>query len=187
MVLPGVQVTGVDVNEPTDPPPNLEFVLGSITDLPFEDRAFGVVACVDTLEHLPPAERSAGIAELVRVAARALVIACPNGDMARHSDDQFRQALEARKRPLPPWVTEHQSHSYPTVKSVVRDIGSARHPRVTGRRSESIRVRSIVLGAAARSKLAWAAMNLAAGLLLPVLPEPKPANSYRFVLLAELE
>ena len=185
-LLPGMQVTGLDVNEPSDPPPNLQFVLGSIMDLPFEDRSFGVVACIDTLEHVSPEARTAGITELVRVAARAVVITCPNGEIARNSDSNFRRGLEAKQRPLPSWVIEHQSHPYPTIESVVRDIGTARNPRITVRQSESMRVRNLILAGAARSNAAWAAMNLAAGLLLPIVQEPSEANSYRFVLLAEL-
>jgi SAM-dependent methyltransferase len=184
--LPKVQVTGVDLSQPTSPPPNLRFVLGSITDLPFEDRAFGVVACVDTIEHLSPDERTAGIAELVRVADRDLIITCPNGDVARRSDDDFRGLLEAEDRPLPPWVIEHQSHPYPTLDEVVRDIGTARNPRITAHFSESTRVRTLLNAAAARSNAFWAVSNLAAGLLLPVVPKPKEARSYRFVLRAQL-
>src|SRR3954454_3047363 len=117
--MPEIEVTGVDVDEPADPPPNLQFVRGSITDLPFEDRAFGVVGCVDTLEFLSPEDRTAGISELVRVADRAVVIPCPKGEVARSCDDRFRLALEARDLPVPSWISEPQPYPYPTLEEVV--------------------------------------------------------------------
>jgi hypothetical protein len=129
--------------------------------------------------------RTAGIAELVRVTGRNLVITCPHGEMARRSDENFRRALEDRHRPIPPWVSEHQSHPYPTLENVVRDIGDSRDPRITAHYSEPMRVRSVLSATAARSKAAWAATNLVAGLLLPIVPRPERTNSYRFVLTAE--
>jgi SAM-dependent methyltransferase len=185
--LPSVEVTGVDLNEPTNPPSNLRFVRGSITSLPFEDRTFGVVASIDTIENLTSEDRTAGIRELMRVARRAVVIACPNGELAARSDSRLRRAYEARNRPVPEWVREHESHPYPSVESVVRDIGVTRHPKISVRYSEPLRISSVVRSASARSRPVWATINLAAGVLLPILPEPGKDNSYRFVVRASLD
>jgi hypothetical protein len=115
------------------------------------------------------------------------VITVPNGESAARCDESFRRAFEVRNRPVPDWVAEHQAHPYPTLETVVRDIGTARHPRITTHFAESTRVRAAIRTAAARSRGLWAATNLAAGLLVPVLPTPAKAHSYRFVVLAELE
>jgi hypothetical protein len=48
--------------------------------LPFQDGAFDLVACLDTLEHVEGARRPAVIAELRRVARYAVVLAAPRAD-----------------------------------------------------------------------------------------------------------
>jgi SAM-dependent methyltransferase len=52
-------------------------VIASMLELPFPDRAFEVVLCAETLEHLDPADLPRAAAELRRVAARSLVITVP--------------------------------------------------------------------------------------------------------------
>jgi ubiquinone/menaquinone biosynthesis C-methylase UbiE len=56
--------------------PNLTFATGSAYDLPFEDDSFDLVCCIEVLEHLerPPA----ALAEMSRVAGRALLLSVPN-------------------------------------------------------------------------------------------------------------
>lgn len=57
----------------------IDFVVGSLEDLPLRDQAVDISISVETLEHL--GSRAAGrraIAELARVAARAVVLTTPN-------------------------------------------------------------------------------------------------------------
>ena len=80
--LPGVRVVGLDVADPAlaaewqrRQAPGLEFLPGSMYALPFEDRSFDLVCAFEVLEHLgAPGE---GLAELRRVARRALVLSVP--------------------------------------------------------------------------------------------------------------
>lgn len=88
-LLPGRPVTGVDVEDPAlqaawaarGGPKELAFRTGSAYRLPFEDGAFDVVCAIEVLEHLErPAE---AVAELARVARRALVASTPREPLWR--------------------------------------------------------------------------------------------------------
>ena len=46
---------------------NINYHIGTITDLPFEDDSFDMVFCLSVLEHLPEHETAAAVCELVRV------------------------------------------------------------------------------------------------------------------------
>ena len=88
--LPDVSVVGVDLETPSETVSNLKFRVGSVTSLPFPDRSFLVVSCIDVLEHLPEAERERAVRELVRVASETILIACPHGVIARRCDNEYR-------------------------------------------------------------------------------------------------
>lgn len=81
--LPELRLTGFDV----DPAavqvaarrdPRGRFLAASIFRLPFSDQAFDVVGCFEVLEHLPGAGPDAALAELSRVARRAVVLSVPH-------------------------------------------------------------------------------------------------------------
>ena len=55
--------------------PLIEFEPASIYDLPYEDNAFELVICCEVLEHL--AEPARGLAEVARVAQRAVLMSTP--------------------------------------------------------------------------------------------------------------
>ena len=93
--------------------PGVTFVQADVKALPYRDRIFPVVCCIDVLEHLPVTVRLPAIAELVRVAECLLVIACPYGSLARDCDSIFLEALRAKGRTPPDWLTEHQRQPYP--------------------------------------------------------------------------
>jgi 2-polyprenyl-3-methyl-5-hydroxy-6-metoxy-1,4-benzoquinol methylase len=54
---------------------------GDLLALPFPDRRFDVVICMEVLEHLPDPER--GLAELCRVSSRWLLLSVPNEPLFR--------------------------------------------------------------------------------------------------------
>jgi SAM-dependent methyltransferase len=56
--------------------PNLSFATGSAYDLPFEDGSFDLVCAVEVLEHLERPRDA--LAEMSRVASRALLLSVPN-------------------------------------------------------------------------------------------------------------
>jgi ubiquinone/menaquinone biosynthesis C-methylase UbiE len=60
---------------------NLEFRTGRAEALPYGDRVFDLVAAIETLEHVPEAERA--IAEMARVAGRHLLVSVPREPLWR--------------------------------------------------------------------------------------------------------
>lgn len=55
--------------------PRIEFREASIYELPFDDRSFELVVCCEVLEHLE--DPATGLAELARVASRAVLVSTP--------------------------------------------------------------------------------------------------------------
>ena len=188
--LSDISVAGIDLDAPPMKTANVMFQLGSVTALPFGDRSFPVVSCIDVLEHLAMDDRQCAVRELVRVASRAVLIACPHGLIAQACDDEFRRASERHRRPTPDWVSEHLRQPYPSETAITEQVTSAagetgRGVKVSLWYCEPTVVTRMVRAAAARSDLLYAGVNLLFGMILPLLPRPDAGNGYRMVLLAE--
>jgi ubiquinone/menaquinone biosynthesis C-methylase UbiE len=106
--LNGTKVVGIDVEPPLESVENFTFQQGTITHLPFPNKSFQVVSCIDVLEHPSLEARDRAIDELVRVASRAVLVACPPGENGQACDANFQSAQESRSRPMPEWLAEHQ-------------------------------------------------------------------------------
>ena len=189
--LRGVPAIGIDRQAPAEIVEGVTFQLGDVTAIPFLDRSFPLVSCIDVLEHIPPDARDLAINELVRVASSAVLIACPHGKTAEECDKEFRNACESRARAIPAWVLEHEKHHYPVTTTVIAQIHKAafetgRTARVTASYCEPASVCRLIRAAAARSGLLYAAVNLLMGALLDLLPSPDAGSSYRMIVLAEL-
>jgi 2-polyprenyl-3-methyl-5-hydroxy-6-metoxy-1,4-benzoquinol methylase len=82
-LLSPAQVLGVDAGEAhlaeewrSRSAGNLSFATGSAYDLPFEQGSFDLVCCIEVLEHLERPRDA--LAEMRRVAGRALLLSVPN-------------------------------------------------------------------------------------------------------------
>jgi len=189
--LRGVEIAGVDKDIPPQAAARSGLQCGDVTALPFLDRSFPVVSCIDVLENLSAADRDKAISELVRVAKRALLIACPHGRIARECDEAFLKACRARSRPAPDWLNEHQNQVYPVSSTVAEQVlraarESGRTAKVSISYCEPAAVCRLVRAAAARSRFLYAAANLFFGALFNLLPAPTAVNSYRVIIFAEL-
>ena len=114
-VRPEQPFVGVDIEFPSEP---VETMVGlEITPgpLPFADGAFDTVLCLDSLEHIPRPDRASFVAELARVAAGRLLIACPT-DAAQASDDYLRAMWHDRI--LPSWLEEHGRYVLPSAAEI---------------------------------------------------------------------
>ncbi len=87
-VLEQRPVVGLDLADPklqehwrTRRRPNLRFVEGDAGDIPFADDEFDLVACIETIEHVPDPDRT--IAEMARVARRHLLVSVPREPLWR--------------------------------------------------------------------------------------------------------
>jgi SAM-dependent methyltransferase len=121
--LNGAAVTTVNVDPSADvviePGPH---------PLPFADGAFEAAASLDTLEHIPRADRPAFVREMLRVAQRRVVLCCPLGSQLRSdveaADNAFYRELTGDDHP---WISEHLEHGPPTLPELEALFASGDH------------------------------------------------------------
>ena len=116
-VAPAACFAGVDLSFPAAVAPGMVAFRNEPGPLPFEDCAFDTVLCLDVLEHLPSATREGFVAELARVSARRVLVACPSVEGA-FIDDMLRTMYAQRSLPAPGWLTEHDQHGLPTAAEI---------------------------------------------------------------------
>ena len=97
--------------------------------LPF-DGAFGVVLCLDVLEHVPPADRAGFVRQLARVAAERVILACPSSE-AQNIDDLLVTTFQSAGTALPPWLTEHYECGLPTPAEIAEACAAVEGFRAT--------------------------------------------------------
>lgn len=185
-------VIGMDINYPTHQGKNQAFVQASITSLPFANQSFEVVASVDVLEHLPLEARDKAIAELVRVAQSAVVLAFPCGQQAQETDQDFREKLVKLNKAQPDWLVEHLQNPYPSVESVlskIKEEARKYHCKtdVIVSYSEHIKVSQVIRWAAAQSGILFVGLNLLAGLFTSLIPQPSGDSSYRAIVVVKFQ
>lgn len=188
--MPSADITGIDIMDPAIVDPRLNYVHGSILDLPFEPMSFDIAASVDVFEHLPSDVRPDAVRQLVRVARKAVVIAFPCGEFARGIDADFERELSGRKLPLPEWLEDHLRDRYPGTAEMIQEIRSS--ASAVGRSvkthiiySEPAWVSRSLRWAAARSRYVYLIGNVLSGVLFPLIPRPSAENAYRAIIVAE--
>lgn len=123
-VRPDRPFVGLEVAYDGEPAPSMVPFISDGGALPWRDGAFDTVLCLDVLEHVPPAERSTLVAELSRVAARQVLLACPSS-RAQAVDDLLCERLTADGGAPPPWLAEHYECGLPEpaeVEELVRAV-----------------------------------------------------------------
>jgi SAM-dependent methyltransferase len=101
--MPDLQLTGCDVSENAlvvakKTNPGARFVAGSVVALPFPDKSFDVVGCFEVLEHLPDDLPRQALAELHRVAKRAVVLSVPHEPLFSLANAARAKNLDVRPR-----------------------------------------------------------------------------------------
>ncbi len=117
IVAPSAGFAGVDVLFPDVIAPSMVGFRSEPGPLPFADGAFETVVCLDVLEHVPRIDRASFVAELTRVAARRVLIACPSSE-GRWIDDLVRGMYAQRGLAAPVWLDEHDEHGEPTPDEI---------------------------------------------------------------------
>ena len=120
--LKDTAVVGTDIHFGELPLTNIRPVIASSTALPFHDHAFDMVLSSDMMEHLPEDLRQNAMREMLRVAARYLVVGFPSGVIAKTHDLDVAASLARRGIKMPIWLSEHLQHEYPTSQSVLRGL-----------------------------------------------------------------
>lgn len=115
-------------------------VRASVANLPFRNRAFEFVTCMDALEHIPVPDRPAAIHELFRVASRGLFVGVPFGTKAA-SYDRRAQSIERERGVEPAWRSEHVTNGLPgpELDALVQSTADRFHARVSIGKHENIR------------------------------------------------
>ena len=109
---------GVDIMFPFPPSPTMRAFAYGGHRIPFHDRAFDTALSIDSLEHVPPAQRHRYLRELTRVAARQVLLAFPI-DLANHDGTAFLANFFRRRGEEPPgWLYEHAELGLPDPADV---------------------------------------------------------------------
>ncbi len=144
------QFVGVDENftdysgTPQPVVPHMTPVVARASRLPFETASFDMVVCIDTLEHITPAEREQTVFELLRVASRTLFLSCPCDQPAHKFDRSLRDYLVRKRIPVPGWLDEHLDLEIPTREELLR-IVSRQNCTTTTIKNEDIRFHSLIM------------------------------------------
>ena len=115
-------VVGTDIRFGERPLPNMLPTISSSIALPFRNRSFDLVLSSDMMEHLPENLRQDALAEMLRVAARYVIVGFPSGSTAKTHDLDVAAWLNRRGDKIPVWLSEHLEHDYPTSKSLLRGL-----------------------------------------------------------------
>ncbi len=109
-------------------------VLGTATALPFRDRSIEVIVSCDVLEHIPQADRSEVLSEMVRVARRQIIVAAPCGQLAHQAEEEVAQVYREKTNGGHPWLQEHLDHGLPDateLETTIRSLAEARDRRAS--------------------------------------------------------
>jgi hypothetical protein len=183
--LDGAAVTAVNVD------PNADVVIEpGPHPLPFADGAFEAAASLDTLEHIPRADRAGFVRETLRVAERRVVLCCPLGSPLRSeveaADNAFHRELTGKDHL---WISEHLEHGPPTLAELEELFASGEHD-VRFHFNGDLRVTSRQFRMAERSNVTrrpwdiarWAAFRLRHRADVAIADRPTPSTNRVFVV-----
>ena len=183
--LDGTAVTAVNVD------PNADVIIEpGPHPLPFADGAFEAAASLDTLEHIPRADRPEFVREMLRVAQRRVVLCCPLGSPLRSdveaTDNAFYRELTGDDHP---WISEHLEHGPPTLDELEALFASGDHD-VRFHFNGDLRVTSRQFRMAERSNVTrrprdiarWAAFRLRHRPDVAIADRPTPSTNRVFVV-----
>ncbi len=144
------QFIGVDENftdysgTPQPIAPNMTPVVARASQLPFADESFDMVICVDTLEHILPAEREQTVMELLRVTSHTLFLSCPCDQHSQDHDRALRDYLTRKRIPVPGWLDEHLNLEVPRKEELL-DLVSRQNFTCTIVKNEGLPVHSMIM------------------------------------------
>lgn len=116
-VRPDLPFVGLDVEYPERAVPTMVAIQAPPGPLPFADAAFDTVVSLDTLEHMPADQRPGFIAELARVSAGRVVLACPERQAAP-ADQLIADLILDEGQAWPSWLSEHMEFGLPSDEEV---------------------------------------------------------------------
>ena len=121
------EVVGLDIAFDR-PGPYLKALEYSGSGFPFPDDSFDLVLSVDSLEHVPADQRPKMISEMIRAAAKAVVIVAPCGSNAAASDRELARYYKSIHGKSDKFFDDHIYNGLPEKDDVVKmfEDGAAR-------------------------------------------------------------
>ncbi len=96
----------------------------SADKLPFKNKSFDVVVSIDALEHFPKEKRRKSIQEMLRVARKKVILACPCGKESEKYEIKLIKFARKLGKELP-WLEEHQKEGLPEEKEILAYFGES--------------------------------------------------------------
>ncbi|HUQ40259.1 MAG TPA: class I SAM-dependent methyltransferase [Acidimicrobiales bacterium] len=119
--LPDHEVFVVDLNGKREG----RYAMADGARLPFADDTFDVVVTLDTLEHVPAADRDAFLREAKRVSTDLIVLSAPFGDPALElAEDAVNAFVRQRFGGDFPTLDEHRDHGLPVLDETVERVAN---------------------------------------------------------------
>ena len=119
------QVIGVDINFSPPFHPLLVPVKASVLKIPFTNRSFDTVVCVDMLEHIKPEDRPLAIRELVRISKTLLCIGAPCGKLAATQDEYLEKLFLQNHENSDRYLHEQVEYGLPEATEIEKLLNLA--------------------------------------------------------------
>jgi hypothetical protein len=121
-ILEDVPFVGMDVRIDGEPAPSMYPFSYDGGRVPFQSGSFHTVVSMDTLEHVPPANRVDFLKELLRISASRIILGFPsdNGQpmVAGKGDDFMRNLMLKLGMGAPAWLNEDDEFGLPPAREV---------------------------------------------------------------------
>lgn len=160
--------------------------------LPFGAQAFDDTVCLDTLEHVPEAERIHFLGELVRVTRRRLYVGCPMGPEAERADRELQAYYRQLHGQSFPFLDEHVAYGLPEVETVegwIHELARScgRTVRIARSPNQNVRVHRLLLRLWMRTDPVSYALHRLAVLLVHVRRWLNVGSCYRHIIMADFD
>jgi hypothetical protein len=116
-ILDDTSFVGIDVRIDGEPAPSMYPFSYDGGRVPFRSGSFHTVVSMDTLEHVPPANRVDFLKELLRISAARIILGFPS-DGGQQGDDFLRNLVTRLGTGQPAWLNEHDEFGLPPAREV---------------------------------------------------------------------
>jgi hypothetical protein len=114
---------GLDVRIDGEPAPSMYPFSYDGGRIPFKTGSFHTVVSMDTLEHVPPANRIDFLHELMRVSATRVILGFPSHGGTNDSEQLMRSLFQRMDMAPPAWLDEHDELGLPLARDVEAILG----------------------------------------------------------------
>jgi len=96
--------------------------------LPIDDKSFDAVVSIDTLEHIPQAQRNTAISEYFRIAKKEIILTGPiDNEYQRTSERRMNENYKKLFGTDHHYLIEHLNYGDPTIQDLEKWCGTYRH------------------------------------------------------------